>query len=283
MKFGANAFIWSETFDRTNIGLLKRLKVAGFDGIELPLIEPTRTRDAEVRLALRRNDLEPTFCSVLPPGLSPISDDPSVRERTRSHYRDCIETAAEMGGSLIAGPLYAPVGHLPGHRRTPDEWKHAVECFQQLGPALDQYGVTLAIEPLNRYETYFLNTTADAVRLCREVAHPRVGILFDTYHANIEEKILSESIVEAGPFLRHFHSCENDRGVPGTGHIEWPAVFQSLREVNYDGWLTIESFGFSLGSLSAAASVWRDLAPTAETIAFDGIKFLRAMATKTPR
>jgi len=278
VKFGANAFIWSERFERGHIGLLERLKTAGFDGIELPLIEPERTRDAEIRLALQRNELEPTFCSVLPPGLSPISDDRGVRERTKQHYRECIETAAEMGGRLMAGPFYAPVGYLPGRRRTADEWKRAVECFVDLGPALDEFGVTLAIEPLNRYETYFLNTTADAVQLCREVAHPRVGILFDTYHANIEEKRLPDAIVEAGPYLRHFHSCENDRGVPGTGHIDWPAIFDSLREVNYDGWLTIESFGFSLGSLSAAASVWRDLAPTAETIAFEGLKFLRRMA-----
>lgn len=277
MKFGANAFIWSEHFDRGNLGLLKQLKMAGFDGIELPLIEPARARDPEIRLALDRNELEPTFCSVLPPGLSPISDDADVRARTTQHYRDCIEAAAEMGGSLIAGPLYSPVGYLPGRRRTSDEWKRAVECFNDLGPTLDEFGVTLAIEPLNRYETYFLNTTADAVRLCREVAHPRVGILFDTYHANIEEKTLSEAIVEAGPFLRHFHSCENDRGIPGTGHIEWSSVFDSLREIRYNGWLTIEGFGFSLGMLSAAASVWRDLAPTAEMIAFEGIKFLRQM------
>jgi D-psicose/D-tagatose/L-ribulose 3-epimerase len=280
LKFGANAFIWSERFDRSHIGLLERLKKAGFDGIELPLIDPDQTRDSVVREALQDCQLEPTFCSVLPPGLSPISDDSGVRQRTTQHYQRCIETAAEMGGSLIAGPLYAPVGYLPGHRRTADEWKRAVECFQQLGPALAEHSVTLAIEPLNRYETYFLNTAADAARLCSEVGHARVGILFDTYHANIEEKHLGEAIVMVGQHLRHFHSCENDRGVPGSGHIDWPGVFAGLRAVNYDGWLTIESFGFSLGMLSAAASVWRDLAPTAETIAFDGLKFLREASAR---
>lgn len=280
MKFGANAFIWSERFDRSHIPLLDRLRAAGFDGIELPLIDPDQTRDTAVREALHRSQMEPTFCTVLPPGLSPISDDSGVRDRTVQHYRRCIETAREMGGSLIAGPLYSPVGYLPGRRRTEEEWKRAVGCFQQLCPALDEHGVTLAIEPLNRYETYFLNTAADAARLCSEVGHDRVGILFDTYHANIEEKHVPEAIVTAGPYLRHFHSCENDRGVPGTGHIDWPGVFESLRAVHYDGWLTIESFGFSLGMLSAAASVWRDLAPTAETIAFDGLKFLREMTAR---
>ncbi len=150
-----------------------------------------------------------------------------------------------------------------------------MECFQQLGPSLDKYDVTLAIEPLNRYETYFLNTAKDAVRLCREIGHPRVGILFDTYHANIEEKDIASAIRETGPYLRHFHSCENDRGIPGTGHIDWPRVFGALRDANYDAWLTIESFGFSLGALSAAASIWRDLAPSAQDIAIEGLQFLR--------
>lgn len=281
MKFGANTFIWSERFDRSQISLLDRLKTAGFDGIELPLMLPKETRDAEVRRALERSGLEATFCSVLPSGLNPISGDQSVREKTKDHYRECIEATAAMGGNLIAGPLYAPVSYLPGRRRTQDEWQRAVECFQELGPVLDEYKVTFAIEPLNRYETYFLNTTTDAVQLCREIAHPRVGILFDTYHANIEEKSLREAIIQAGPFLRHFHSCENDRGIPGTGHIDWPAVFDGLREAGYDGWLTIESFGFSLGILSAAASIWRDLAPTSEAIAFEGLPFLKRMQSES--
>jgi D-psicose/D-tagatose/L-ribulose 3-epimerase len=186
-----------------------------------------------------------------------------------------VQATAELGSRLIVGPLYSPVGYFSGNRRTADEWKRAVETFRQLGPALDEHDVTLAIEPLNRYETYFLNTAADAARFCREIGHPRIGILFDTYHANIEEKNVAAAIREAGPHLRHFHSCENDRGIPGTGHIEWPAVFAALREANYDRWLTIESFGFSLGALSAAASIWRDLAPSAEDIAFQGLRFLK--------
>ncbi|HEX4170292.1 MAG TPA: sugar phosphate isomerase/epimerase, partial [Bryobacteraceae bacterium] len=253
MKFGVNTFIWSDHFDNSHAGLLAEIKGAGFDGIEIPLIDPNQVRAAGVRQTLECNGLECTFCAVLPPGLNTISDDAKIRKDTVTHYKVCIETAAEMGGKLIAGPLYAPVGYLPGRRRTVDEWKWAVECFQQLGQQLERSNVTLALEPLNRYETYFLNTVADAVTLCREVAHPQVGILFDTYHANIEEKSVSEALLEAGPHLRHFHSCENDRGIPGSGHIDWPSVFSALAQTRYDGWLTIESFGFSMGAVSAAA------------------------------
>jgi D-psicose/D-tagatose/L-ribulose 3-epimerase len=211
--------------------------------------------------------------------LNTISNDAGIRQKTREHLKSCVEATTEMSGSIMAGPLYAPVGFLPGHRRTNDEWRYAVECFQELGPILQKNGVILAIEPLNRYETYFLNTAEDAAKLCKEVNHPQVGILFDTYHANIEEKSIPEAIGQVAPYLRHFHSCENDRGIPGTGHIDWPAVFKALKAANYNGWLTIESFGFSLGSLSAAASIWRDLAPKAENIAFDGVKFLRQSAS----
>jgi len=279
VKFGANTFIWSDHFGHELIPLLDRLKEAGFDGMELPLIDPELARDVEVRRALERAGLEATFCSVLPNGLSAVSDDAEIRKKTREHTAVCVRTVAEMGGKIMAGPLYAPVGYLPGRRRTPDEWKHAIEYFQELGSVLDGSGVTLAIEPLNRYETYFLNTATDAARLCREIAHPKIGVLFDTYHANIEEKDIAAAILATAPYLRHFHSCENDRGIPGTGHIEWAAVFSALRQAGYDDWLTIESFGFSLGALSAAASIWRDLAPTAETIAFEGLRFLRSQVS----
>ena len=136
--------------------------------------------------------------------------------------------------------------------------------------------VAIAIEPLNRFETYFLNTVADAAALCDEIADDRIGILIDTFHANIEEKSIGAALRLAGRHLKHLHACENDRGIPGSGNVNWPEFFSTVREIGYDGWLTIESFGFSLGEIAAAASIWRDLAPTPESIAFEGVKFLRA-------
>jgi D-psicose/D-tagatose/L-ribulose 3-epimerase len=145
---------------------------------------------------------------------------------------------------------------------------------------LARHGVTAAIEPLNRFETYFLNTAVDAVALCDQIHHPNVGILFDTFHANIEEKNIGQAYRAVARHLKHVHTCENDRGIPGSGHVEWKEVFQALRDIRYDGWLTIESFGFALPQLSAAASIWRDIAPTPESIAFEGIEFLKQnMAT----
>ena len=271
MKYGVHSFIWTADFSPADAALLPRLKEAGFDGVELPLFQPATYPAAEIRRAVEAAGLECTFSVVMVDDLNTISGDAGVRARTRQYLR----TIADTGGKLMVGPLYAPVGYIPGRRRNADEWKAAVETFQALGPVAEQYGVTLAMEPLNRFETYFLNTVDDAVRLCDEVGHPRVGVLVDTFHANIEEKNIAAAYRRAARHLKHVHTCENDRGAPGSGHVEWTEVFAALKEIGYDGWLTIESFGFALGGISAAASIWRDLAPTPDAIAFDGVKFLK--------
>jgi D-psicose/D-tagatose/L-ribulose 3-epimerase len=278
MKFGVNTFIWTATFNHSHFALLPRIKKAGFDGVELPLIKLAEVDAGAIRKVLAENQLECTFCSVIPSGLSAISDDAGVRGKTRAHLESCIQVAAEAGSKLIAGPIYSPVGYLPGRRRNSDEWNRAIECYQSLEDPLAKHDVTLAIEPLNRFETYFLNTAEDTAALCEAVGNPRVGVLFDTFHANIEEKDVPSAFRSLGRHLKHVHTCENDRGTPGTGHVDWTGVFGALHEMKYDGWLTIESFGFALGELSAAASIWRDLAPTPESIAFDGIKFLKSVS-----
>jgi D-psicose/D-tagatose/L-ribulose 3-epimerase len=275
MKFGVNTFIWSESFDRTNLPLLPRVKNWGFDGVEVPLFRPSEFAAADIRRGVEENGLECTVCSVLVDGLSLVSDDADVRRKTLAHMKEAVKASAEAGASVIAGPLYCPVGYLPGRRRTLDEWKRAVEGHQALGDTLASHAVTIAIEPLNRFETFFLNTAADAARLSAEINHPNVGILFDTFHANIEEKDIGAGYRTVGKHLKHVHTCENDRGIPGSGHVEWTGVFRALREIGYDGWLTIESFGFALPQLSAAAAIWRDIEASPESIAVEGVKFLK--------
>ena len=278
MKIGVNSFIWSAEFGAAQLPLLPKIRGWGFDGVEVPIFRPREFAAAEIRAAVTANDLECTVCSVLLQGLSLISEDSSVRRAALTHVREVIKAAADAGTKVLAGPLYCPVGYLPGRRRTPDEWNWAVEAYQQLGDTLVAYDMTLAIEPLNRFETYFLNTAADAARLAEEVNHPNVGVLFDTFHANIEEKKIGDGYRTLGRHLKHVHTCENDRGIPGSGHVEWDDVFRALRDVRYDGWLTIESFGFALGDLSAAAAIWRDIETTPESIAVEGLKFLRSVA-----
>jgi D-psicose/D-tagatose/L-ribulose 3-epimerase len=275
MKLGVNMFIWTAEFTPAHLHLLPRLKERGFDGVEVPLFDPAGFPAAEIRAGVEANGLVCTVCSIIPPGRSLISEDANVRRETRTHLRAAIEATAETGATLIDGPLYCPVGYLPGRRRTQDEWQWAVEGYQSVAETLDACNVTLAIEPLNRFETFFLNTADDVTALCAEVGHPRVGVAFDTFHANIEEKDLAAACVRIGRHLKHVQISENDRGTPGSGHIQWPALLRTLRELGYDRWLTIESFGPALGDFSAAVAIWRDIEPTPDDIAFDGVKFLR--------
>lgn len=275
MKFGVNTFIWSSSYDETVEGMLPLIRKNGFDGVEVPLFRAGDFPAAKIRNDAEVNGLEVNACSVLVDGLSLITDDAHLRRKTIQHLKELIKAAAEANISRIAGPIYSPVGYLPGRRRTADEWKWAVEGHQALGDTLTAHNVTMAIEPLNRFETFFLNTAADAAALAEQIGHPNTGILFDTFHSNIEEKNIADGYRTVGKHLKHVHTCENDRGIPGSGHVEWTSVFQALKDVKYDGWLTIESFGFALGDLSAAAAIWRDIEKTPESIAFEGIKFLK--------
>ncbi len=280
MKFGINLLLWAANFEPAHLPLLTRIRAAGFDGVEVPMYKGRDLPVAALRQGLADTQMECTICSVLIEGMSLVSEESSIRARAIDQLRENIAVTAETGARLIVGPMYAPVGYLPGRRRTEEEWQRAVEAWQQLGPWLEQHNVEAAIEPLNRFETYFLNTATDAVRFCDAVGHPKVGVLFDTFHANIEEPDIAAGYSQLARHLKHVHTCENDRGTPGSGHVEWREVFEALSEQHYDGWLTIESFNSNLPEIAAATAIWRDLASPPESIAFEGIHFLKRMAAQ---
>ena len=277
MRFAVNPLIWTTDFDQKSFTLLPSIREHGFDGFEVPVFRPAKGASGAMRQELEANGLACTVCSILPAGINLIDLDAGARRKAQSHLADCVKVTADLGSNILAGPLYAPVGYLPGRRRTPDEWDWAVEGFRSLGETLQINGVTLALEPLNRFETFFLNTAADAARLCDEINHPRVGVLFDTFHANIEEKDVAKAFRSLGKRLKHVHACENDRGTPGTGHVDFNGVAAALRDIGYDEWVAIESFGFTHKELASAAAIWRDLAPTPESIAYEGVTFLRSV------
>lgn len=275
MKIGVNGLLWSTHIDQAQIDLLPRLSEAAFDLFEIPMFVPDEIPVAALTRALDANHLGRSVCAILPAGLSPISPDASVRAKTLTHLQDCVRTTAELGADVMAGPLYAPVGYLTGKRRMEEEWKRAVDCFQNLTATLDEYSVTLALEPLNRFETFFLTTAAESMQLGEAIGHPRTGLLLDTFHLNIEEKNVPEAFASAKKWLRHVHISENDRGIPGTGHTDFPNIIKTLGDIGYEGALVIESFGYHLPELAAATAIWRDLAPMPEAIAFEGVRYLK--------
>jgi D-psicose/D-tagatose/L-ribulose 3-epimerase len=277
MRFGINTLLWTAAFDREHLGLLPRIREWGFDGVEIARFDYEGFPAKEIRRALADNGLEVTACSALTGSLSLINEDAGVRKHSREFMTKAIEAGAAMGAKVLVGPYVSPVGHLTGRRRTDDEWKRAVEELSQLATALSDHDMTLAVEPLNRFECYSLNTAADAVQLCEAVGNPRVGVLFDTFHANIEEKTIAGAVEMLGRHTMHVHACENDRGIPGSGHVDWDGLFGSLKRTGYDGWVVIESFGQQIPEIAAAACIWRDLAPQPDMIASEGVKFLREM------
>ncbi|PYT80243.1 MAG: sugar phosphate isomerase/epimerase [Acidobacteria bacterium] len=278
MKYGVNTMVWTTRITEQHSALFSGIREWGFDGVELFLSPTEPASIPAVRRILEEVGLERTTCSVLPREANLIDADPQVRARGGAFLKQCIERTAELGGKLICGPLYAALGVMSGRRRTDDEWKRAVEGLHAAAGQARKFGITLCLEPLNRFETYFLNTLSDAAQLVHDVGEPNVLIHFDTFHANIEERHPATSLRAVAKELGHVHISENDRGIPGTGHNDWRGILLALKEIGYEGWMTIESFAQPEPELAAAAAIWRDLASSGDELAREGLRFIKALS-----
>lgn len=276
MKTGMNLLLWTSAATEEHLPLISRIKAWGFDGVEIPVFDVNGTPWAKFASALNDFGLGRTAATAPPAGANLISDDAREREAGLGHLKACIDACAEFGAELLCGPLYSPVGHLVGRGPNEDEFARAAEGLRDAGQHAAAAGIALAVEPLNRFETYFLNCQADSARLIDAIGLDNVGILYDTFHANIEEKSLVSAIRSSGKRINHVHISANDRGTPGEDHIDWETNFEALKSIDYDGWLTIESFGSWLPDLAGATCIWRAMAPSAEHVAREGLKHVRA-------
>jgi D-psicose/D-tagatose/L-ribulose 3-epimerase len=277
MKIGVSAFAWTTKLKPSHLALLPSLCENGLTVFEIPMFDPAEIDAVALRRAFEAQAMECTFCAILPPGINPISPEAAARKLALAHLKQCIETAAEAGSHLVGGPLFAPIGYLPGRRRNADEWAWAVECFQSLGDSLDTHEITLAIEPVNRSETFFLNTAAEANTLCEAIGHPRIGVTIDTFHANIEEKNSPAAVASLGSRLKHLHASENDRGLLGSGHVDFPGIVAALKQIEFQGCLMIEGFGYSSAEPDSIGALWGDLSVSPQDIAFKGASYLRGL------
>ena len=277
IQLGINMMVWSGGFEESQLGLFSRIREWGYDVVELPIFDFTAVNPVPIRHALADTGLALTVTSALPAGLSLTSADAATRRRTRCWLESAVEKVAAIGGSILAGPMYLPVGDLSGSRRTSSEWNWAADEYRHLVAAIRGSGVRIAIEPLNRFETYFLNTAGDACRFCDEVSDDTLGVLFDTFHANIEEEDTVAAMRSLGPHLIHVHLSENNRGIPGTGHVPFAGVAQALQELNYSGFAVVESFATTIPELARATAMWRDFAESPEEFARQSIKNMRPL------
>jgi D-psicose/D-tagatose/L-ribulose 3-epimerase len=206
-----------------------------------------------------------------------IHPDPAIRENGAEYIRQAVDVSQAIGSPNLVGPIYSAVGRT--WQSTPDERARdldiLVEALKELAAYAGDHGVKLGIEPLNRFETSFVNLASQAVEVVDRVDNPSCGIMLDTFHMNIEEKSLGEAIRTAGPRMIHLHSCENDRGAPGSGNVAWDEVAQAVKDINYDGPVVIESFTAKVKSIAKAAAIWRPLADSQDALASEGLAFLR--------
>ncbi|RLG09577.1 MAG: sugar phosphate isomerase/epimerase [Thaumarchaeota archaeon] len=274
VRYGITSWTWVYPFDAS---IIPRVKEIGFDGLEIPIEDPSIMNAREVREKLESYQLEcSSICAVMSEDRDPTSLDKAVRDNAIKYLKFCIDFASEVGCDIVAGPIYAAVGKVLFDDKKA-AWNTSVSLVREVARyALDR-GIYLGVEPLNRYETSMINLVSDALRYVEDIGVENVKIHFDTYHANIEEKSLGDAIRSAGKMLYHVHSCENDRGTPGSGHIPWSEVAQALKDIGYDRWLVIETFQPGIKEIAVAASIWRPLEKYQELIAINGLKFLKSL------
>lgn len=276
MKTGMNLLLWTTHVTDALFPLFAKLKAAGFDGVEIPLFEGDANHYKGIAAELKKQGLGCTTVTVVGPDANPISPDAGVRKAAVARHRWAIEMTAILGGENLCGPYHSPLAVFSGEPPTEDEKKRCVEVCQQSAEIAKQHNVTMCIEYLNRFECYFLTTAAQAKELVQRVNHPSFRTMYDTFHANIEEKNAAATIKALSPHFGHVHISESDRGTPGTGMVHWDETFKALREVKYDGWLVIEAFGRALPALAAATKVWRDLFSSAEDVYTKGLTFMKS-------
>lgn len=279
MRFGMNLLLWSGELNDGLLPAIEMLKRTGFDGVEIPLFN----LDLNYAEWGRRFDglgLLRTAVTIRTVDDNPISPDRGVRQKGIEATKRALDCCAAAGATHLVGPFHSALGHFSGQGPTKDEWKWGVESMRAVAEHAGKVGVVLGVECLNRFETYLLNTHADAARFAREVNHPNCRIMYDTFHANIEEKSISHAIHGCADVLCHVHISENDRSTPGKGNVRWAENFDALRQIHYNGWLMVEAFGLALPELAAATKIWRRMFESEEQLSRDALAFMRAEVAK---
>jgi len=279
MKYGMNLLLWSGEFSDDLIPVCQQLKEIGYDGVELPMFN-TDLDYAAIGKQLDSIGLARTAVCIRNEEDNPISADASVRAAGVAGTKRALDCCAALGAETLVGPYHSAIGYFSGAGPTDDEWKWGVDSMRQVAEHAGQVGVKLGVEALNRFECYFLNTHSDSARFVREVDHPACGMMYDTFHANIEEKSVADAIRVGGDKLYHIHISENDRSTPGAGSIDWKANFDAIAGCGYDGWLVVEAFGLALPEIAAATKIWRRMFEDEITLARDGLKFMKSEIEK---
>ena len=275
MKFGIHTGLWLARWTDEITPAIRKAAELGYDGVEVSLLGMTDEKAAALAKVVADHDLEVTCSDGLDPDKDITSEDADVRATGITYLKWAIETTAKLGARGLAGVLFAPWGQFDPLNK-PARLARSAEALAAVDGALNTHGVTLGLEALNRFETDLLNTSVEACALAEATGSPRIGALLDTFHLNIEEKDIAGAIAGAGKNLVHFHVSDNDRGVPGSGHVPWDQVVQGLVRAGYDGWITAEMFVIAGNPASADLNIWRNIEPDADAAARQALAFMNA-------
>jgi D-psicose/D-tagatose/L-ribulose 3-epimerase len=280
MRYGMNLLLWSDTLNDEALPLLDLVKEIGFDAVELPIFDADVKQLAKWGRRMDTLGLARSGTAVRGADDNPMSPDPQVRRKGVAANKAIVDCCQAAGIETLVGPFHSALGYFSGAGPTQDEWKWAVDSMREVAEHADKCGVTLGMETVNRFECYLINTAADGVRFCRDVNHPRCQMMYDTFHAHIEEKNTAAAIRALKGCLAHVHISENDRSTPGSGAVRWAETFDTLKEIGYDNLLVIEAFGLSLRKLIPATKIWRRMYENERQLAADGLRFMKAEVAK---
>lgn len=280
MKIGVNTWVWTSPLSDEDVAMLvPKVAKMGFDWIEFPLESIGEFDYRKAASLLADHGLGVSTCAAMGPDRDLIHEDPDIRANGMAYIRDCVDSAQALGATNLVGPIYSAVGRT--WQSTPDDRARdrdlLVKNLKKLADYAGDHGVVMGVEPLNRFETSFINLAEQVIHVTDMVDHSSCMIMLDTFHMNIEEKSSGDAIRAAGPRLVHLHACENDRGAPGTGNVTWDDIGLALDDINYDGPLVIESFTAKVKTIAKAAAIWRPLADSQDALAEDGLAFLRTL------
>jgi len=251
----------------------------GFDILEISCENPELINIKQVKIDLEKNHIQTIICGVFGPDRNICSRDPNIVEKAKVYIRWLIDAAAELGSPVVCGPMYSAVGkeHIEDEQARKAEWDHAVSGIREMAQYAEPKNVKLALETLNRFETDMLNIVSQGLEFINQTGMDNVGLHLDTFHMHLEEKNSGDAIRLANQKIYHFHACENDRGVPGSGQVHWNEVAKALKDVNYGGAVVIESFTSEVKEIARAVCIWREIAPSQDAIAVQGLKFLTTL------
>ncbi len=270
-KYGVNLLLWTSYFTQNNLNLFPLVKSLGLNVVEIPLFSPEKFPTKKVKKELEKYDLEACGCYGCSADADIASLDEDVRKRGIERFKLAIDKAHMIGAKKIGGVLYKAGGIFTGSAPSNEEWTSSVNSMKEIAKYASQYDISICIEPVNRYETYFINTAEDAVKYCKDVGEPNISVLLDTHHMNIEESNFNDPIINTDHYLGHFHASENNRGIPGTGLVDWVQVYKALKQIKYKGRVIIESFYLGFGN------IWKKVAKSPKILLTQGLKFLKSV------